>query len=97
MNFDDGVLFYGSSAVVLLLNIVLLVKRKNYGIISLIVQAIYNAYFIHGVYYDSAEGTGLVWWFYLIMINCLHFVIIIALLVNNYIIKKIALTGRSPM
>lgn len=83
MHVSDNLLFYGSSVIVLLLNLFLLKSKKTYGIVSLIIQFIYTAYFNYGLHYDSDGGVAIVWWFYLIMINCLHFIIIIAIITSN--------------
>jgi hypothetical protein len=89
MNQADNLLFYGSSVIVLLLNLFLLKSNKTYGMVSLIIQSIYTAYFNYGLQYDSEGGVALVWWFYLIMINCLHFIINIAIItINNRANKK---------
>jgi hypothetical protein len=90
----DYLLFYGSTAIVLLLNILLLWKRRLQGAVSTGIQVVYTVYFNYGLYFDSAWGAALAWWFYLIMINCLHFVVLITVLTNYYILEKRATAKR---
>ena len=88
MNTEDAVLFYGSSAVVLLFNILLLRKRRIQGVISIGIQLVYTAYFNYELQFDSNWGAGLAWWFYLIVLNCAHFLVLIVLLATYFIADK---------
>ena len=51
----DSILMYGSSLILLALNVVFILKRRKPGLISLIVQLVYNSYFYYGLFFDLHE------------------------------------------
>jgi len=44
--------------------------------INLTIHIIYSGYFLHGLFFHSqGNGTALAWWFYLLLILCIHWII----------------------
>ncbi len=72
MNLSDSQLMYGSALILFAANIALFLTRKSYGFASFAIQLAYSAYFFWGLTYDSADGSGLAWWFCFLISNCVH-------------------------
>ncbi len=82
---SDAGLFYGSVIIVLIMNLALIGTQRKNGLLSTGLQLLYTSYFIYGLYFKSQGGSSLVWWFYLIMINCLHFLFLVAYLIIYFV------------
>lgn len=81
----DNIVFYGSLVVTSVFIYVVKKHNKPLFYISIALFVVYSSYFIYNLFYNSKYGAGLVWWFYLIFISCLHSVVlIIYLLVKKY-------------
>ena len=53
--------------------------------ISLTIHLIYSSYLLHGLFYDSEGGSGLVWWFYLLVLLAGQTLISIVLAIRNFL------------
>jgi len=77
----DAVLLYGSTALVLLLNILLIRSRKWYGIGSMSVQLLYSGYCYYWYFYeDFHTGTGgMAFAAYMLELFCNCFLIVVVI------------------
>ena len=85
---EDAVLLYGSTGIVLLLNIVLFSNRRRLGLYSLLIQIIYVLSFLYGSFFVAEGWDRLTWWFFLLAVNCLHFLVVICLLVYVFVANR---------
>ena len=80
---DDFVMYtmsiFNLSVVVLLLR-----QNKKLFCINLLAYVVYNAYFYYGLRYDSAGGSGLVWWSYILLVNGFHFLGTLIYLIRKF-------------
>ncbi|MFM6944302.1 MAG: hypothetical protein ACKOXV_03370, partial [Bacteroidota bacterium] len=75
---EDNLLLLISFIIFFLSLFILLKKTKNKKstlIINLIIHFIYSFYLLYGLLYDSEGGSGLAWWFFLLISLWLHSII----------------------
>lgn len=85
---SDLYLLIACSIINVLLITALVKADKKYFFYSLIVFAIYTAYFYYGLFYQGQYGSSLVWLIYLLFINAIHSMISIAMVAWLFIKKK---------
>ncbi len=90
---EDAIVLYGSTGIVLLLNIVLFSNRRRLGLYNLLIQAVYVLSFLYGLFFVAEGWDRLTWWFFLFVTNCLHLLVVICMLlyvffVNRKVVKK---------
>ena len=73
----DSILMYGSSLILLVLNVIFILKRKKPGLISLIIQLLYSSYCYYGLFFDLGNGLALAYFLYLLFVNCIHIVVLV--------------------
>lgn len=66
---SDMALLISSSLLLLVVNLLLLRANRDGGVMLLLQMGV-SIYGYHGLYADSGEGKGLVWWFYMLVFNC---------------------------
>ena len=74
-----------SSALCFLVILLTFKVNTRVALVHAIIFTGYSTYFYHGLFYDSREGTGLVWLFYIMIFTLLHFVILGVYLIAKYV------------
>ncbi len=67
---------YAGSLVCFLLIIYLFQYNRKYALIHLISFGVYSIFLYYGLEYKSEGGSGLVWWFYLIVLTSIQTIIL---------------------
>ncbi len=85
---EDAIVLYGSTGIVLLLNIVLFSNRRRLGLYSLLIQLIYVLFFLYGLLFLAEGWDRLTWWFFFLAVNCLHLLVDICLLIYLFVVNR---------
>lgn len=83
----DNQLLYLASIVCFFLIIVTFRHSRIFGGINMILFCLYNSILYYHLIYDSSGGTGLVWWFYLLVLSGCHMLALLIYFVIKTIIK----------
>lgn len=85
---DDNILLYGSTGAVFLLNFILLSKRRRIGLYSILIQIIYVAWFIYGIYFEAEGWDRLSWWLLFMIALFLHGITILCMLIYFFMVSR---------
>lgn len=85
---SDLPLLFSSTAICLAVILLTLRFNKRVTIINGIIFVGYSTYFYHGLFYDAAQGTGLVWLFFILLAHLVQFVIVCAYLAIKMVQAK---------
>ena len=56
--------------------------------VNLIVMIVYNAILSYDLVFNSRYGAGITWWFYALLLNTVHFIVLIVFVIINVIKRK---------
>lgn len=73
-----------TSAIVLLSILICFRYSKKVALANLGAFLVYSDWSYYGLLYKSQYGASLVWWFYLLVFNAVHFVIVVTYLLRSY-------------
>ena len=91
MNADEFILLFSFLMywVTLIFLLIKTTDKKKVLAINFTIHIIYTGYFLHGLFYRSqGNGTALTWWFYLLLILCIHFIINLGQLIYLFVKKE---------
>lgn len=60
--------------------------RVAYG--NLIVMTVYNAILAYNLVFNSRYGAGMAWWFYAVLLNTIHSIVLLVFIIVNVIKRK---------
>lgn len=81
---EDTALLGGAYALSLLLTWLCHKARPRAAYGNLIVMIVYNAILAYNLVFNSRYGSGVTWWFYVLLLNTVHS---IALLIYTFVIR----------
>ena len=84
---DNSIMFLCSSICALLIGL-LFRKNRMLGAINGIVFVAYSCYLYYALFYQSAYGSGLLWWVLLLAVTVAHILFSAAYLIYSFYKKK---------
>jgi len=84
---NDNQLLYTVSIVCFLVIIVTFWHNRKFGGFNMILFCLYNSVLYYHLIYNSSGGTGLVWWFFLLVLSGCHMLGLLIYFVVITIIK----------
>jgi hypothetical protein len=91
---NDILIVYFGWALCLVFILWLFKFNKQLAVINLTLFFIYNSVLYYNLLYNSAGGTALVWWFYLLVFTAVHILVISVYLAVKYFTKSIQTKRR---
>ena len=85
---EDAALLSGAYALSLLSTWLCHRIMPRVAYVNLIVMIVYNAILSYDLVFNSRYGAGITWWFYALLLNTVHFIVLIVFVIINVIKRK---------
>lgn len=85
---EDDIVLYGSCAILLLVILLYGIRSIRFAILNFAIFLLYSAILHYNLFYNGKGGSGLLWFFLLLLIIWLHLLLFIAYLLFKYLKRK---------